>query len=125
MKSKKDSSAFIHNIKLILGLSSPEAYCVDSLSSSDNTSQPTSLTDHMALVNKILVDDKLDRMERIEKLESVLSSVTGTQAMDPKHLNNFSGYPFSPETADASTQTISTGDINIIKVYSPTKEVKD
>lgn len=106
--------------KLILGLSSPDPYCVDSLSSSDNASQPTSLTDHMALVNKILVDDKLDRLERIEKLESVLSSVTGAQP-----LGNYSGYPFCPETADASTQTISTGDINIIKVYSPTKEVKD
>ncbi len=79
----------------------------------------------MTLVNKILVDDKLDRLERIEKLESVLSSVTGTQGFDNKHLGNYSGYPFCPETADASTQTISTGDINIIKVYSPTKEAKD
>jgi hypothetical protein len=60
----------------------------------------------------------MDRLERIEKLESILTSVTASHGLDTQ-------YQFSPAKVDASTQTISTGDINIIKVYSPTKEVKD
>ena len=71
----------------------------------------------------------MNRLERIEKLESILTSVTASQGLD-LHLphmmtSSHDSSLFSPVKVDASTQTISTGDINIIKVYSPVKEVKE
>ena len=89
--------------------------------SSDINSQPTSLTDSMAMVNKILADGNLDRVERIEKLEAILTDVT-TMALGSRSSSNqnINGYL---NKVDAETQTISTGDISITKVYSPTKSL--
>ena len=73
----------------------------------------------MALVNKILADGNLDRVERIEKLEAILTDVTsmalGSRSSSSHNLNG------SSAKVDATTQTISTGDISITKVYSPSK----
>ena len=91
----------------------------ESGSNSEVNSQPASLTDSMALVNKILADGNLDRVERIEKLEAILTDVTsmalGSRSSSSHNLNG------SSAKVDATTQTISTGDISITKVYSPSK----
>ena len=91
----------------------------ESGSNSEVNSQPASLTDSMALVNKILADGNLDRVERIEKLEAILTDVTsmalGSRSSSSHNLNG------SNAKVDATTQTISTGDISITKVYSPSK----
>ena len=91
----------------------------ESGSNSEVSSQPASLTDSMALVNKILADGNLDRVERIEKLEAILTDVTsmalGSRSSSSHNLNG------SSAKVDATTQTISTGDISITKVYSPSK----
>ena len=72
---------------------------------------PLSLTDSMDMVNKILADSTLDRTERIDKLESLLTDMTEAFSTNsPKRDIN--------SKCDASTQTVSTGDINITKVYS-------
>ena len=74
---------------------------------------PLSLTDSMDMVNKILADSTLDRTERIDKLESLLTDMTEAFSTNsPKRDSN------SKTQCDASTQTVSTGDINITKVYS-------
>ena len=65
----------------------------------------------MDMVNKILADSTLDRTERIDKLESLLTDMT--EAFSTK-----SQYRDINSKCDASTQTVSTGDINITKVYS-------
>ena len=113
------------------GLFSPTS---DSGSNSEFNSQPASLTDSMALMNKILADGNLDRLERIEKLEAILTDVTSmalssrsssTQQLNLTGLTNGNTNPvtlISPGTkVDAETQTISTGDISFTKVYSPIK----
>lgn len=74
---------------------------------------PLSITESMDMVNKILADSSLDRTERIDKLESLLTDMTEAFSNgSPKRDNN------SKKLCDASTQTVSTGDINITKVYS-------
>lgn len=92
--------------------------------SCEMSSQPTSLTDSMALVNKILADGNLDRLERIEKLEAILTDVTSmalnSRSSSTQHINLISNGNTSNKV-DAETQTISTGDISFTKVYSPSK----
>ena len=92
-------------------------------SSSDFASQPTSLTDSMAMVNRILADGNLDRVERIEKLEAILTDVTrmalGKRSDSYQALNG--GHHDGVFKVDAETQTISTGDISMTRVYSPAK----
>ena len=67
----------------------------------------------MDMVNKILADSTLDRTERIDKLESLLTDMTEAFSTNsPKRDIN------SKTQCHASTQTVSTGDINITKVYS-------
>lgn len=99
------------------GLFSPTSDC-------SVNSQPTSLTDSMALVNKILADGNLDRLERIEKLEAILTDVTSmalnSRSSSSQHINLLANGN-STKTVDAETQTISTGDISFTKVYSPSK----
>lgn len=55
-----------------------------SLESSDafspRSSEPTSLTESMQLVDSILSDCKIDRLDKIDRLEAVLSAVTGNEA---------------------------------------------
>ena len=96
---------------------------------SDFNSQPASLTDSMAMVNKILADGNLDRLERIEKLEAILTDVTtlalssrssSSQQLNTDHLVSTNS---SYSKVDAETQTISTGDISITKIYSPTRSI--
>ena len=102
----------------------------DSLdANSDYNSQPTSLTDSMALVNKILADGNLDRLERIEKLEAILTDVTSlalsSRSSSSQHINSdvINGIGFAGKLVDAETQTISTGDISFTKVFSPTRSI--
>lgn len=74
---------------------------------------PLSLTESMDMVNKILADSSLDRTERIDKLESLLTDMTEAFSNGSPRRDNH-----SKKLCDASTQTVSTGDINITKVYS-------
>jgi exonuclease 3'-5' domain-containing protein 1 len=109
------------------GLFSPTSDC------SSDFSQPTSLTDSMAMVNKILANGNLDRLERIEKLEAILTDVTSmalnSRSSSTQHINlsgiatngSNSNAATTPNKVDAETQTISTGDISFTKVYSPSK----
>ena len=89
-------------------------------------SQPASLTDSMAMVNKILADGNLDRLERIEKLEAILTDVTSlalsSRSSSSQHINSSDNIGPSCKV-DAETQTISTGDISFTKVYSPTRKI--
>ena len=110
----------LHELKLIFYLSG---------TNSDFNSQPASLTDSMAMVNKILADGNLDRLERIEKLEAILTDVTtlalssrssSSQQLNTDHLVSTNS---SYSKVDAETQTISTGDISITKIYSPTRSI--
>ena len=67
----------------------------------------------MGMVNKILADSTLDRTERIDKLESLLTDMTEAfSSHSPTREKT------NKKSCDASTQTVSTGDINITKVYS-------
>ena len=77
---------------------------------------PLSLTESMDMVNKILADSTLDRTERIDKLESLLTDMTDAFSRNSptRELNGKK----ERRVCDASTQTVSTGDINITKVYS-------
>ena len=106
------------------GLFSPIS---DSGSNSEFNSQPASLTDSMAMMNKILADGNLDRLERIEKLEAILTDVT-SMALNSRSSSNQNINLMANGTSnlggtkvDAETQTISTGDISFTKVYSPSK----
>lgn len=75
---------------------------------------PLSLTESMDEVNKILADSSLDRTERIEKLESILTDMTEAIAANKSPR-------MKAEKVSVATQTVSTGDINITKVYSEPK----
>lgn len=104
--------------------------CNDSHSgtNSDFNSQPASLTDSMAMVNKILADGNLDRLERIEKLEAILTDVTSlalsSRSSSSQHINvDLASANGFGSKVDAETQTISTGDISITKIYSPTRSL--
>jgi hypothetical protein len=70
----------------------------------------------MDMVNTILADSSLDRTERIDKLESLLTDMTEAFSNGSSSRDNNS----KKKLCDASTQTVSTGDINITKVYSET-----
>ena len=75
------------------------------------------------MVNKILADSSLERTERIDKLESLLTDMTeafsnnGSQSTTRNNNNH-------KNLCDASTQTVSTGDINITKVYSEANQLQ-
>jgi exonuclease 3'-5' domain-containing protein 1 len=99
------------------GLFSPTT---DSGSNSIMNSQPASLTDSMAMVNKILADGKLDRVERIEKLEAILTITLGNRSDSSQNISWLTTNGDGTKV-DAETQTISTGDISITKIYSPSK----
>ena len=81
---------------------------------------PLNLTESMDMVNKILADSTLDRTERIDKLESLLTDMTEAfEAGSSSPIREQSSKKSSAKNlCDASTQTVSTGDINITKVYS-------
>lgn len=73
-------------------------------------SGPVSLAESMAMVDEILANGNIDRMDRIEKLESLLSAATNLASPSPQP---------KPLMVDSGTQTLSTGDIVITKVYFP------
>ena len=64
----------------------------------------------------------LDRVERIEKLEAILTDVT-SMALGSRSSSSHNINGMAPVKVDAETQTISTGDISITKVYSPSKSL--
>ena len=53
------------------GLTSPDYFGAESWSS-ENASQPASLTDSMAMVNRILIDEKMDRLGNTDIYKSRL-----------------------------------------------------
>jgi len=73
-------------------------------------SGPVSLAESMAMVDDILANGTMDRMDRIEKLESLLTAATNLASPSPQP---------KPIMVDSETQTLSTGDIVITKVYFP------
>ena len=79
---------------------------------------PLSLTESMDMVNKILADSTLDRTERIDKLESLLTDMTESFSSNSPTREQNGKKSSETKLCDASTQTVSTGDINITKVYS-------
>ncbi|KAJ8931756.1 hypothetical protein NQ314_015288 [Rhamnusium bicolor] len=114
---------------------------------SPRNSEPTSLTESMQLVDSILNDSKIDRLVKIDKLESILSAAALLPTdNDPSkctcncHSNKLNnGYKqervMSPTNEyvssvkdndpgyvkeghrNVSTQTLSTGDIVVTKIY--------
>jgi len=96
--------------------------------------RPTSLTESMQMVEDILSDSSMERMDRIDRLESILAAatqhaLTPTSAPSPQgtNLNHVllgmdsggGGGSMGVTKVDAETQTMSTGDIVITKVYFP------
>ena len=84
-------------------------------------SPPLSLTESMDMVNKILADSTLERTERIDKLESLLTDMTEAFSNNGTTTRNNNNHR---NLCDASTQTVSTGDINITKVYSEANQLQ-
>lgn len=84
--------------------------------------RPTSLTESMQMVEDILSDSSMERMDRIDRLESILAAatqhaLTPTSGASPGNLNL--QVISNTSKVDAGTQTMSTGDIVITKVYFP------
>jgi exonuclease 3'-5' domain-containing protein 1 len=79
---------------------------------------PVSLTESMQMVDDILSNGNLDRLDRIERLETILAQAT-TEAFLRPSPTAASKLFLSPAMVDAETQTLSTGDIVITKVYFP------
>ena len=75
-------------------------------------SGPVSLAESMQMVDEILANGNLDRMDRIEKLENILSAATNLSSPSPQPNTR-------PLMVDSETQTLSTGDIVITKVFFP------
>merc|ERR1711936_126972 len=80
-------------------------------------SGPVSLAESMQMVDEILANGNLDRMDRIERLESILSAATHHALVVPTP--TIPPTPVKPTMVDSETQTLSTGDIVITKVYFP------
>ncbi|XP_030749051.1 uncharacterized protein LOC115877101 [Sitophilus oryzae] len=118
----------------------------DSDMTSPRNSEPTSLTESMQLVDSILNDNKIDRLDKIDKLESILSSAallpsdgdivkcscnchtSKINGMKPERvLSPTNEYVTSVGQNEAifakenhsniSTQTLSTGDIVVTKIF--------
>jgi len=83
-------------------------------------SGPVSLAESMQMVDEILANSSLDRIDRIERLESVLAAATHHTLIQSPPLPTSAPSPAPrPTMADAETQTLSTGDIVITKVFFP------
>jgi len=80
-------------------------------------SGPVSLAESMQMVDEILANGNLDRMDRIERLESILSAATHHALVVPSP--TATPQQTKPTMVDSETQTLSTGDIVITKVYFP------
>ncbi|KAG7211295.1 hypothetical protein KM043_010595 [Ampulex compressa] len=101
---------------------------------SPRNSDTPSLTESMQMVDEILSDGRMDRLEKIEKLEAILSAVTGT-TMDQLSTNNTDNsskhvcctcqQEKQAETRtgkDGASQTLSTGDIVITRIFVTEEE---
>ncbi|KAJ8954246.1 hypothetical protein NQ318_005842 [Aromia moschata] len=123
---------------------------LDSDVASPRNSEPTSLTESMQLVDSILNDSKIDRLVKIDKLESILSAAAllptdndpnrcscnchagklnnGERVLSPTNEYVSSVRDDDPgivkdNHSNVSTQTLSTGDIVVTKIYfGETKE---
>jgi len=86
--------------------------------------RPASLAESMQMVDDILSDNSMERMDRIERLESILAAAS-QHALHPLHpAASPSSSPsllakVQGSKVNAETQTMSTGDIVITKVYFP------
>jgi len=76
--------------------------------------RPASLAQSMQMVDDLLSDNSIERLDRIERLENLLSEAS-QQAL----INTSSPTETRGNKVDAETQTMSTGDIVITKVYFP------
>jgi len=82
-------------------------------------SGPVSLAESMQMVDEILANGNMDRMDRIERLESILSAATQHALVPTPTPPPAIIIPAKPTMVDSETQTLSTGDIVITKVYFP------
>ncbi|XP_066251483.1 egalitarian protein homolog isoform X1 [Euwallacea similis] len=119
----------------------------DSDMTSPRNSEPTSLTESMQLVDSILNDNKIDRLDKIDKLESVLTSATllpmdgnvvkctcnchcskingvkSERMLSPTNqyvssvLSESDVVQVKENCSNVSTQTLSTGEVVITKIY--------
>ena len=64
--------------------------------------------------------DDLQGLERIEKLEAMIANITEINDDDEVKVTNHQSREVS--TKDAETQTISTGDIGMLKVWAVSQE---
>lgn len=64
---------------------------LDSDAISPRSSEPTSLTESMQLMDSILNDNKIDRLDKIDKLEAILSAATHLPTENEQSLEPFSG----------------------------------
>ncbi|XP_056636056.1 uncharacterized protein LOC130444815 isoform X1 [Diorhabda sublineata] len=119
---------------------------LDSDMTSPRNSEPTSLTESMQMVDTILNDNKLDRIDKIEKLETILSNaailqndIESEKCTCSCHCKLNNGYKqdrvVSPTNeyvssvkddddgmvkanhSNIGTQTLSTGDIVVTKIF--------
>jgi len=97
-------------------LGSPGGLNTPRSTNSPPSTGPVSLAESMQLVDEILANGSLDRMDRIEKLESILSAACLEQV---ENRGSSRSRASNVSMVDAETQTLSTGDIVITKVYFP------
>ncbi|XP_034937623.1 egalitarian protein homolog [Chelonus insularis] len=96
---------------------------------------PPTITESMQMVDDILSDEHMDRVEKIEKLEAILSSITNCNSdkLMSETLNANSCSCMCHDTSSsqnrtelvqkhAATQTLSTGDIVITRIFFTDEE---
>ncbi|KAL7286225.1 hypothetical protein TKK_0019499 [Trichogramma kaykai] len=102
------------------------------------SSEPPSLTESMQMVDEILADNQMDGYEKIERLEAILSAATGSTSNEVDESSSRStpsrcscacqgskrSSPSEPKVnrKESSSQTISTGDIVITRIYYTEEE---
>lgn len=120
------------------GENDPDYPSLESDVTSPRNSEPTSLTESMQLVDSILNDNKIDKFDKLDKLETILSAAAFMPTESGKcncncHKNGFNGERVISPTnsfkgedreigiksnhANISTQTLSTGDIVVTKIF--------
>ncbi|RZC37667.1 uncharacterized protein BDFB_011183 [Asbolus verrucosus] len=122
----------------------PDYPSLDSDVTSPRNSEPTSLTESMQLVDSILNDSKIDRLDKLDRLETILTAAAflptdnseavkchcnchklsngynnGERVISPT--NNFKNVGEEVKVkhnhANVCTQTLSTGDIVVTKIF--------
>jgi exonuclease 3'-5' domain-containing protein 1 len=74
--------------------------------------RPSSLAESMQMVDDILSDTSIERLDRIDRIDSILAAAHALNSSTPSP-------KMEGTKVDAETQTMSTGDIVITKVYFP------